>query len=151
MEGDEMWPVIRSILAVLAGIVVLTIVSFAIEAVAGPLLMRLFPTALPDAAALSANFPARLFMLAYTLFSIGVAGYFTAWIAGRAKILHAAIMGAVEVALTAYVMIAAPFPEVHPAPRWWWIAGLILMIPAAIIGGLIRARTTSRKIVEQPS
>ena len=62
-----MWPMIRSILAVVAGIVVLTIVSFAIEAVADPLLMRMFPAALPDAAALSANFPARLFMLAYTL------------------------------------------------------------------------------------
>jgi len=139
-----MWPVIRSILAVLAGIVVLTIVSFGIEAVAGPLLMRLFPTALPDAAALSANFPARLLMLAYTLFSIGVAGYFTAWIAGRARILHAAIMGAVEVALTLYVMIAAPFPEAHQAPRWWWIAGTILMIPAAIVGAAIRQKQSAR-------
>ena len=139
-----MWPVIRSILAVLAGIVVLTIVSFAIEAVAGPLLMRMFPTALPDAAALSANFAARLFMLAYTLFSIAVAGYFTAWVASHAKILHAAIMGAVEVALTLYVMIAAPFPQVHPAPRWWWIAGLILMIPAAILGAVIREKQSAR-------
>ncbi len=140
-----MWPAIRSILAVLAGIVVLTIVSFAIEAVAGPLLMRMFPTALPDAAALSANFAARLFMLAYTLFSIAVAGYATAWVAGRAKVLHAAIMGAVEVTLTAYVMMAAPFPEVHSAPRWWWIAGMILMIPAACLGGLIRLRKPSRQ------
>src|SRR5271154_6915948 len=89
-----MWPVIRSILAVLAGIVVLTIVSFGIEAVAGPLMMRMFPTALPDAAALSANFPARLVMLAYTLFSIGVAGYFTAWIAGIILMVPAAILGA---------------------------------------------------------
>jgi hypothetical protein len=141
-----MWPVLRSILAVLVGIVVLTIISFGIEAVAGPLLMRMFPTALPDAAALSANFPARLFMLAYTLFSIAVAGYATAWVAGRARILHAAIMGAVEVALTAYVMIAAPFPEVHPAPRWWWIAGLILMIPAACLGAAIRAKQSARAI-----
>ena len=139
-----MWPLIRSILAVLAGIVVLTIVSFGIEAVAGPLMMRMSPTALPDAAALSANSPARLVMLAYTLFSIGVAGYFTAWIAGRARILHAAIMGAVEVALTAYVMIAAPFPEVHPAPRWWWIAGIILMVPAAILGAAIRQKQSAR-------
>ncbi len=142
-----MWPVIRSILAVLTGIVVLTIVSFGIEAVAGPLMMRIFPTALPDAAALSANFAARLVMLAYTLFSIAVAGYATAWVAGRAKILHAAIMGAVEVALTLYVMIAAPFPEAHPAPRWWWIAGLILMIPAAILGAVIREKQSTRRTI----
>ncbi len=146
-----MWPMIRSILAVVAGIVVLTIVSFAIEAVADPLLMRMFPAALPDAAALSANFPARLFMLAYTLFSIGVAGYFTAWIANRSRVGHAAIMGAIEVALTLYIMIAAPFPEAHQAPRWWWIAGMILMIPAAALGGLIRARKTSRQAIARSS
>lgn len=146
-----MWPMIRSILAVVAGIVVLTIVSFAIEAVADPLLMRMFPAALPDAAALSANFPARLFMLAYTLFSIGVAGYFTAWIANRSGIWHAAIMGAIEVALTLYVMIAAPFPEAHQAPRWWWIAGMILMIPAASLGAAIRQKQSARRTIAQLS
>ena len=75
---------IRSILAVIAGLVVLTIVSFAIEAAADPLLRHLFPGALPDAAALARNFPARLFMLAYTTFSIAVGGYVTGWIARRA-------------------------------------------------------------------
>jgi hypothetical protein len=137
-----MWRLIRSFLAVLAGIVALTIVSFGIEAAADPLLMHFFPGALPDAAALSRNFPARLLMLAYTTFAIGLGGYVTAWIASRSKIWHAAIMGAVEVAFTLYVMVAAPFPEVRQAPRWGWIAGIILMIPAAILGGLIRARKT---------
>jgi hypothetical protein len=135
---------IRSILAVLAGIIVLTIVSFGIEAAADPLLMHLFPGALPDAAALSRNFPARLLMLAYTTFAIGVGGYVTAWIASRARIWHAAIMGAVEVAFTLYVMIAAPFPEVHQAPRWGWIAGMILMVPAACLGAIVRLKHVSR-------
>jgi hypothetical protein len=40
---------IRSGLAVLAGIVVLTIASFAIEAVANPLVLRVFPDALQAA------------------------------------------------------------------------------------------------------
>lgn len=142
---------IRSVLAVLAGIVVLTIVSFGIEAAADPLLMHLFPAALPDAAALSRNFPARLLMLAYTTFAIGLGGYITAWIANRARVWHAAIMGAIEVAFTLYVMIAAPFPEAHQAPRWGWIAGMILMIPAAALGGLIRARKTSGQVIDQPS
>jgi len=119
---------------------VLTIVSFAIEAAANPLLMHLFPSALPDAAALAGNFPARLFMLAYTMFSIVVGGYVTAWIARRAQIIHAAIMGIIEVAFTLYVMIAAPFSEVHHAPRWGWIAGIILMIPAACLGAAIRVK-----------
>ena len=131
---------IRSVLAVLAGLAVLTIASFAIEAAVGPLLMRMFPGALPDADALSRNFPARLTMLAYTTFSIGLGGYVTAWIASRAKTWHAAIMGAVEVAFTVYIMIAGPFKEAHQAPRWGWTVGLILMVPAACLGGAIRTK-----------
>lgn len=131
---------IRSILAVIAGLVVLTIVSFAIEAAADPLLRHLFPGALPDAAALARNFSARLFMLAYTTFSIAVGGYFTGWIARRAQVTHAAIMGAIEVAFTLYVMVSAPFAEVHQAPRWGWIIEMILMIPAACLGAAVRAK-----------
>jgi len=131
---------IRSILAVVAGLVVLTIVSFAIEAAADPLLMHLFPGALPDAAALAGSLPARLFMLVYTTFSIGAGGYVTAWIARRSQLTYAAIMGTIEVAFTLYVMMAAPFHEAHPAPRWVWIGGVILMIPAACLGAAIQAR-----------
>ncbi|MGD0894078.1 MAG: hypothetical protein ABR923_21365 [Terracidiphilus sp.] len=131
---------IRSILAVVAGLVALTIVSFAIEAAADPLLMHLFPGALPDAAALAGNLPARVFMVAYTTFAIVVGGYITAWIARSSRLTCAAILGAIEVAFTLYVMIAAPFHEAHPAPRWVWIAGVVLMIPAACLGAAIKAR-----------
>ena len=130
----------RSLLAVVAGILVLTLVSFAIEAAADRLLMRLFPRALPDAAALAESVPVRLFMLLYTSFAVVVAGYVTAWIAGRAQLAHAAIMGGIEVTLTLYVMIAAPIVEAHPAPRWAWISGVILMIPAACLGAAIRRK-----------
>ena len=131
---------IRSILAVFAGLVVLTIVSFAIEAAADPLLMHMFPRVLPDAAALQGNLAARVIMLAYTTFAIGAGGYVTAWIARRSGLIHAAIMGAIEVGFTLYVMIAAPFQEAHPAPPWIWITGLILMIPAACLGAAIRGK-----------
>jgi hypothetical protein len=79
-------------------------------------------------------------MVAYTTFAIGVGGYVTAWIARRSRLTLAAIMGAIEVAFTLYVMIAAPFHEAHPAPRWVWITGVILMIPAACLGAAIRAK-----------
>jgi hypothetical protein len=131
---------IRNILAVLAGLVALTIVSFAIEAAADPLLLHLFPQALPSAAALGGNLSARLFMVAYTTFAIGVGGYVTAWIARRSPLTLAAIMGAIEAILTLYVMIAAPFHEAHPAPRWIGIPAIILMIPAAWLGGAIRTK-----------
>ena len=131
---------IRSILAVLAGLVVLTLVSFAIEIAADPLLMHLFPRALPDAAALAGNLPARLLLVAYTTLSIGVGGYVTAWIARRSRLTHAAIMGAIEVAFTLYVMIAGPFHEAYPAPQLVWITGLVLMIPTACLGAAIQAK-----------
>ena len=137
---------IRSILAVAAGLVVLTIVSFAIEVAVDPLLMHMFPRTLPDAEALAGSLPARVFMVVYTTFSIAVGGYVTAWTARRSQITHAAVMGAIEVAFTLYVMIAMPFVEAHPAPRWIWIPGLILMIPAACLGAAIQAKQGTKRL-----
>ena len=53
---------IRSLLAVLAGIAVLTATSFAIEAVANPLMTRTFPELLPNKAAIQHNGFANLFL-----------------------------------------------------------------------------------------
>ena len=131
---------VRSVLAVLAGLVALTIVSFGIEAAADPLMMRMFPKALPDAAALAGSLPARLFMTAYTTFAIAVGGYVTAWIARRSKITHAVVMGAIEVAFTLYVMAAMPFVEAHPMPRWLGVVGSLLVVPAAWVGAVVRER-----------
>jgi hypothetical protein len=137
----------RSILAILAGIAALTVASFAIEAVADPLMMRLFPHALPDAAALSRSVPAHLVMFTYTFASIVLGGYVTAWIARRAAVWHAVIMGAVEVGLTIWAMLALA----HQAPRWTWIAGMIFTIPAAWLGGALRARQNPGHSSPQPA
>lgn len=126
----------RSVLAILAGIVALTAASFAIEAVVNPLLMHLFPRALPDAAALSRSVPAHLVMFAYTFASVVLGGYVTAWMVKSAPVAHAVIMGAVEVLLTLWAMRAFP----HQAPLWSWIAGMVFIIPAAWLGGALRAR-----------
>ena len=53
---------IRSALAVVAGIAVLTATSFAIEAVANPVMLKIFHDALPNEAALRQNALARLFL-----------------------------------------------------------------------------------------
>ena len=134
---------IRNILAVVAGLIALTLVAFAIEAIADPLLMHLFPSALPNAAALARGVPTRLFMLTYTTFAIVVGGYVTAWVARRSRLTLAAILGVIEVAFTLYVMIAAPFPEEYRAPRWSWITGIVLMIPAACLGAFLQSKQSS--------
>jgi hypothetical protein len=130
---------IRSVAAVLAGIVVLTIASFAIEAAADPVVLRVFPDALQVGAPLGHALPARLFMMAYTMLSVAAGGYVTAWIAHSAKVWHAVIMGAIEVALTVYAMFKLP----HQAPLWSWLLGMVLLVPAAWLGAVFRVRKPS--------
>lgn len=127
---------IRSVLAVLAGIVVLTATSFAVEAVANPLLMRMFPHALPNEAALNQSLPAKLFMLLYTALCVAAGGYVTAWVARRFPVGHAVAMGVVQLALTVWAMIALA----HRAPLWSWIVGMVMIVPAAWCGGMLRLR-----------
>jgi hypothetical protein len=127
---------IRGILAVLAGIAVLTAASFAIEAVANPLMMRMFPDSLPNQSAISHNLPASLFLFTYTSLCVAAGGYVTAWVAHRSEALHAAIMGVVQAALTVWAMLSIP----DQAPLRNWIAGMVLTVPAAWCGGILRAK-----------
>jgi fatty acid desaturase len=69
---------------------------------------------------------------------VAAGGYVTAWLARRAEIRHAVIMGAIEVALTIWAMIELP----DQAPMWAWILGMVLIVPAAWVGGAIRAKQT---------
>jgi len=121
---------------VLAGIVALTVTSFAIEFAANTLLLRLLPQAFPTATALAQNPAARGFMLLYTALSVAFGGYVTAWIARRTPVAHAVVMGIVMVALTLLQMAKGP----HPAPLWSWIVGIATLIPGAWYGGWLRTR-----------
>jgi len=131
---------IRSILAVLAGIAVLTATSFAIEAVANPVMMRMFPNALPNQAALSHNLPATLSLFTYTFLCVAAGGYVTAWLARRSKMLHVVIMGVVQVVLTVWAMLSIP----EQAPLRNWIASMVLTVPAAWCGGIFAPRSCVR-------
>jgi len=132
---------IRSIAAVLAGLIVLTVTSFAIEWAVDPLLLRLFPQALPNRSALEANLYAALFMYFYTALCVVAGGYVTAWVARRSPVAHAVAMGVVELGLTAWAMKAV---VVH-APLRNWIVGIALVVPAAWCGGLLRAKQVTRR------
>jgi hypothetical protein len=123
---------IRSILAVLAGIAVLTAASFAIEAAVDPLLLRLFPRALPGPAALSTNQWARTFTFAYGFVCVAFGGYIAARVARRLPMRHAAAMGIVQAGLTVAAMLS---PEGSHASRLQWIMIAILSVPAALAGG----------------
>jgi hypothetical protein len=131
---------IRSVLAILAGIIVLTATSFAVEAVADPVLLRMFSDALPNRAAIAHNLPASLFQFAYTSLCICAGGYVTAWLARRSRVRHSVIMGAFELALTVWAMLSLP----GEAPFRNWIIGMALIVPAAWCGGILAERTFAR-------
>jgi hypothetical protein len=124
----------RSMLAVVAGIATLTVTSFAIEALADPLLMRMFPHALPTRAAIGRSLPASMFLFAYTALCVAFGGYITAWIAERAPVRDALIMGVVQTGLT----VLAMFSLKEQAPLRSWIVALLMTIPCAWVGGAWR-------------
>ncbi|HYK25505.1 MAG TPA: hypothetical protein VEV18_04555 [Steroidobacteraceae bacterium] len=133
---------VRSVLAILAGVVTLTAISFGIEALANPLLMKLFPASLPTQFALTHSLPVRLFGFAYGALSLAAGGYVTAWIGRRAPILHAALLGAVQTLLTVPAMIAMW----NHAPAINWIVTLIMTFPACLLGGWLFARRAGRQL-----
>jgi hypothetical protein len=127
---------LRSLLAILAGLIVIVVTSFAIEAAVTPLLLRMFPAALPDEAAMSHSTGAWLFTFAYTLLCVVAAGYVTARLSPHHAVRHALIVGALQSLLTIPAMVA--FGD--KAPLWGWILSMVLVIPAAWWGGMLYAR-----------
>jgi hypothetical protein len=125
---------IRSLLSVLAGIVVLTLASFAIEAALDPLLLWAFPKALPGPEALQGNPWVRVLMFAYGFVCVAAGGYVASRVAGRMPLTHAAVMGIVQAGLTVMAMLS---PAGSHASRSQWILTAILSVPAALVGGVL--------------
>jgi hypothetical protein len=124
----------RSLLSVLAGIAMLTAASFAIEAAVNPLLLRVFPQALPGPEALSSNPWVKALTFAYGLMCVAAGGYAAARVARRRPIRHAAAMGVVQAGLTIGAMLS---PVGNHASVVQWITIAILSIPAALAGGAL--------------
>ncbi len=129
----------RSVLAILAGIVVLTVTSFAIEWVTDPVLAGVFPHAHSNGTTWLDNVR-KVIMFVYSTLCVACGGYVTAWLARSSKVRHAVMMGAIQMALTALAMIEFR----HKAPRWFWIAGIAFTVPAAWCGGSFRVTRARR-------
>ncbi len=75
-----------------------------------------------------------LAMVAYFLW-LAIAGWFTGAIARHAEVAHAVAMGLLRLLLS--VAIAA---QIHgDAPEWWVVTRLLLIVPAVVLGGGLRA------------
>jgi hypothetical protein len=130
------YSMLRSLVAVVLGIVVLLLTSFAIEAIADRLMG--VTEEQPRSVAV------RLVTMAYSFLCLAAGAYVTAWVAGRAPVRHALIMGVVQLALTVLLIVSDP----GFAPVWVWILTVVLVLPAAWCGGVIRARQ-SRPVLSE--
>jgi hypothetical protein len=140
---------VRSLLSVLAGIVVLIVASFAIEAALNPLLLRVFPEALPGPEALSSNPWVRTLMFVYGLMCVAAGGYVAARTARGLQVQHAAAMGMIQSGLTVMAMLS---PGGNHASRWVWVVTAILTIPAAVVGGVVcKRRQTNDGLEKAPA
>jgi hypothetical protein len=110
--------------------------TVSILALAGDLLMiRTFPASFDDQ---GVTHDARVLgvMLLYTIALSCLGGYLTAAIAPSSKRRHALLFGLVVLVASA----AGTYLNYHTAPRWYHIANLLSLFPAALLGGRIRAR-----------
>ena len=126
----------RSFFAVLAGIVAMTAVAFAIEIPLRLLTLRLCSQTFPDQASLDSNVGWMLSQSLYTVPAAMLGGYVAAWLAPRRGLAHSVAMAIVEELLIVALIFAPP----HPVPPWMWAITLIATSAAIIYGGYLRRR-----------
>jgi hypothetical protein len=129
----------RSMLSIVAGIAVLTVASFAIEAAVNPSLLWAFPQALPGPEALISNPWVKALTFAYGLVCVAAGGYVAAGVARRI----------VQAGLTIMAMLS---PVGNHASRLQWITIAVLSIPAALAGGfLYKRRKRDERLEKAPA
>jgi hypothetical protein len=136
-----MLSVLRSVLSIVAGFVVASIVMMLLESVNGKFL---FPGLAESAQGVAdrerlreilADAPVGAFLVVIVGWILaGIAGGFTAAkIAGKAKVLHSSVLG---VLLT---LAGVANNLMIPPPIWFWAASLVVLFPAAFFGGRLAA------------
>ena len=126
----------RSVAAVLAGFVTLSVALYAMQGVGTATLRQLNPDLPATASIVNQNTGTRVFWLAWETLSLVAAGYVTARFAGSSPVAHATVMGAIQAVVTAWAMFSMPSEE----PMWFWLTGIAVMVPAAWLGGWLRVR-----------
>ena len=156
-----MWrSILRTVGAIIAGIMVLAALSFGIEAAADPLMMHLFPQVFPNADAVAHSVPGQVVMFVYTFLSIVAGGYVAAWIASTPvrrsgapgtpvarehPLRDVVIMGVIEALFTAWIMST----KFHQPLLHSCLVGIVVCIPSAWLGGILRVRTGKPKAIPQ--
>jgi len=131
--------VLRSFLAILAGLVVLTLVAETIEVAIFAALHGEF-TQDPAVYFGVRNRPGVLVAkLFYNSGAAFLAGYVAAWVAGRAALLHGAVLAVIQLSLFVWGMMYSEYAGT--TPTWAWVA----LVPLMGIGILLGARSRGAK------
>ena len=133
---------LRSILAVIAGFVVITVLNI----VAVPLFGAVAPQSVagPDGGLPTTGW--IIFNLAYGLVFAAVGGYVTARLAQRSEVSHSVALAVIILVLGAsYAFSGGSAGPNQPAPPTWYLIVLPAVgVVGAILGGWLRARTDQR-------
>jgi hypothetical protein len=122
---------LRSVMAVVAGIVTLSLTSFGIEGLLEPVV---------DRATVQSSALAMSFMFVYSAICVAIGGYVTAWLARCKRMRHTLVMGAIQTALVIPAMISFPNEAPHETPLWRWLVGMTMIVPAAWCGAKLYMR-----------
>lgn len=131
-----LWTAVRSVLAVLAGIVAMTAVAFAFEIPLRWLTLRWFSETFPDETALDSHVGWMLSQSLYTMPALIVGGYVAARLAPRRGLAHAVGMAILQELLIVLLIFAPP----HPVPPWMWVITFVVTPVAIIFGGSLQSR-----------
>ena len=134
--------VLRSVFAVVAGFVVATIVMMAVESANGRLLypeLGKLASGMTDREAirnLLASAPVGAFLVVAFGWALGsfAGGCTAAWIAGRSPVAHALGVGGL------LILAGVANNLMIPPPLWFWIVGLVVLLPAAYAGARLAPR-----------
>ena len=118
---------LRGALAVIAGIAVFALGLFAANA-AGTAILGAEPEWI------NRGTNTRVVWLFVNVACMIAGGYVTAWIAPRARIAHAAIVGVIQTGFT----LAAFLTLRGDMPTWLWVGSMVLTVPAAWLGGWLK-------------
>ena len=155
--------ILRSILAVVVGSIVGFLFIMAIEAVNGFIYpppegksgmewMKEINDGSPAAKEWIRSMPTSAMALVQVAWAVGAAvgGAVSAWIAGRARVLDAGIIGALVLVVTVINFLEMKAKLDYTHPDWLIVTGLLLPLPLALLGGKLVAVLCTAARVETP-
>ena len=118
---------LRGILAVVGGIAVFALALVAVDAGGKALLGS-------ESEWINRSTSTQVVWLCANAVCMIAGGYVAAWLAPRARVAHAVIVGTIQTGFT----LAAFLTLKGDTPTWLWVCGMVLTVPAAWIGGRLR-------------